>query len=177
MPFYETVFITRQDASSAQVEQLTEAFSGIVTANGGSITKKEQWGLRNLSFRIKKNRKGHYTLLNIDAPAPAVVEMERNMRISEDVLRYPTVRVEALEEGPSAMLQNRNRDGDDRGGRGERGGRGGDRFGDRPRRSFGDRPDRGDRFGGGGDRGDRGDRFGGGDREPRQASGNEGEQA
>jgi small subunit ribosomal protein S6 len=101
--------------------------------------------------------------------------MERNMRISEDVLRYLTVRVEALEEGPSAMLQNRNRDGDDRGGRGERGGRGGDRFGDRPRRSFGDRPDRGDRFGG--DRGDRGDRLGGGDREPRQATGNEGEQA
>jgi small subunit ribosomal protein S6 len=112
--------------------------------------------------------------------------MERNMRISEDVLRYLTVRVEALEEGPSAMLQNRNRDGDDRGGRGERGGRGGDRFGDRPRRSFGDRGggfggDRGDRGGDrgerGGDRGERGDRFGGGDREPRQASGNEGEQA
>jgi small subunit ribosomal protein S6 len=179
MPYYETVFITRQDASSAQVEQLTETFTGIITANGGSVTKKEQWGLRNLSFRIKKNRKGHYTLFNIDAPAPAVVEMERNMRINEDVLRYLTVRVEALEEGPSAMLQNRNRDGDDRGGRGDRGGRSGDRFGDRPRRSFGDRGggfggDRGDR---GGDRGERGDRFGGGDREPRHTSGNEGEQA
>jgi small subunit ribosomal protein S6 len=190
MPYYETVFITRQDASSAQVEQLAETFTGIITANGGSVTKKEQWGLRNLSFRIKKNRKGHYTLFNIDAPAPAIVEMERNMRINEDVLRYLTVRVEALEEGPSAMLQNRNRDGDDRGGRG---GRGGDRFGDRPRRSFGDRGggfggDRGDRGGDrgerggdrgerGGDRGERGDRFGGGDREPRHAAGNEGEQA
>ena len=116
MPFYESVFIARQDISGAQTEALTETFSGIIAEQGGQVLKKEYWGLKSLSFRIKKNRKGHYVLLNIDAPAPAVVEMERNMRLNEDVLRYLTVRVDALEEGPSAMLQGR-------GERGERGGR------------------------------------------------------
>jgi small subunit ribosomal protein S6 len=142
MPLYENVFITRQDASTAQVEALGETFAGIIQANGGQVPKKEYWGLRNLSFRMKKNRKGHYMLLNIDAPAPAVIEMERNMRINEDVLRYLTVRVEALEEGPSAILQNRGREGRD--GDRDRGDRRGGRFfrdrGDRDR----DR-DRGDR--------------------------------
>ena len=107
MPFYENVFISRQDISSTQVEALTEQFAGIVTQNGGQVTKREYWGLRNLAFRMKKNRKGHYVLLNIDAPPAAIAEMERNMRINEDVLRQMTVRVEALEEGPSMMMQRR----------------------------------------------------------------------
>lgn len=152
MPFYENIFIARQDVTAAQVEGLVEHFAGIVTAQGGNVTKKEFWGLKSLSFRIKKNRKGHYVLLNIDGPAAAVQEMERNMRIHEDVLRHLTVRVEALEEGPSAMLQSRGRD---REGREREGG-----FG-RRERSFGGDRDRG--FGG--DRGERGDR--GGDRPER----------
>jgi small subunit ribosomal protein S6 len=130
MPFYENVFIARQDISAAQVEALADTFTGIVTGQGGQVTKREYWGLRNLAYRIKKNRKGHYILFNLDAPPPAVNELERNMRINEDVLRYITVRVEALEEGPSAVMQNRGR-GDER-----------DRDRDRergPRRSFGDR--------------------------------------
>lgn len=143
MPFYENVFIARQDISSTQVEALAETLATIISENGGQVTKREFWGLKNLSYRMKKNRKGHYVLLNIDAPAAAVHEMERNMRISEDVLRYLTIRVEELEEGPSAMLQSRHRDRDERDGRGgrdrDRDGRGGrdrDRD-DRPRR---DRP-------------------------------------
>jgi small subunit ribosomal protein S6 len=107
MPLYESVFIARQDISGAQTEALTETFAGIVTEQGGQVTKKEYWGLKSLAYRIKKNRKGHYVLLNVDAPAAAVIEMERNMRLNEDVLRYLTVRVDALEEGPSAMLQGR----------------------------------------------------------------------
>ena len=107
MPFYENVFISRQDISATQVEALTEQFATIVKDNGGEVTKREYWGLRNLAFRIKKNRKGHYVLMNISAPASAVAEMERNMRINEDVLRHMTIRVEALEEGPSMMLQRR----------------------------------------------------------------------
>lgn len=107
MPFYENVFISRQDISATQVEALTEQFATIVKDHGGEVTKREYWGLRNLAFRIKKNRKGHYVLLNISAPAAAVLEMERNMRINEDVLRHMTIRVEALEEGPSMMLQRR----------------------------------------------------------------------
>jgi small subunit ribosomal protein S6 len=142
MPFYENVFIARQDVTAAQVEALTEQFAGIVTAQGGNVTKREYWGLKSLSYRVRKNRKGHYTLLNIDAPAAAVIEMERNMRLHEDVLRQLTVRVDALEEGPSAMLQSKGRDRDDRGPRGDRdrGDRGprGDRD-DRPRREGGDR--------------------------------------
>src|SRR3984885_8523160 len=113
MPFYENVFIARQDVSSAQVEALAESFAGIVAQNGGTGTKREYWGLRNLAYRVKKNRKGHYMLFNLDAPPAAVSELERNMRINEDVLRYLTVRVEALEEGPSAVMQNRSR-GEDR---------------------------------------------------------------
>jgi len=133
MPLYENIYIARQDATAAQVETLTETFSNIIAEQGGKVTKKEYWGLRSLSYRIKKNRKGHYTLLNIDAPPAAVAEMERNMRISEDVLRLLTVRVDALEEGPSAMLQSRSRDDRDRPRRGDRDDRDRDR-GDRPRR-------------------------------------------
>src|SRR5215510_4697039 len=154
MPFYENVFIARQDISSTQAEALTEQFANLIAEQGGKVTKKEQWGLRNIAYRIKKNRKGHYVLMNIDATAAAVTEMERQMRINEDVLRYLTVRVDALEEGPSAMLQSRSRD--DRDDRGPRRGFGGgfgrdrdrdrDREGgyrgereDRPRRDHGER--------------------------------------
>ncbi len=135
MSLYESVFIARQDISSTQAEALTDAFAEIITNQGGTVSKKEYWGLRNLAYRIKKNRKGHYTLLNIDAPAAAINEMERNMRLNEDVLRYLTVRVEELEEGPSAILRSREE-------RGTRGGRGGPRRDDdRPRRDD-DRPRR-----------------------------------
>lgn len=134
MPFYETTFIARQDISAAQAEALGETFANLIKEQGGEVTKREYWGLRNLSYRIKKNRKGHYMLLNIDGPPAAVLEMERTMRINEDVLRYLTVRVEELEAGQSAMLQRREERGDrDRGfdrGFGDRGGFGGDR-GDR----------------------------------------------
>ncbi len=107
MPLYESVFIARQDISSQQVEGLTENFGKIIADNGGEIAKSEYWGLRNLAYRIKKNRKGHYVLFNIDAPPAAIQEFERNMRISEDVLRYLTIRVEELEEGPSIQMQSR----------------------------------------------------------------------
>lgn len=112
MPFYENVFIARQDITSAQVEALTDQLVALLKERGGDIKKREYWGLRNLSFRIKKNRKGHYVLLNIDAPPPALHEMERTMRINEDVLRFLTVKVDALEDGPSAMLQKRDERGE-----------------------------------------------------------------
>jgi small subunit ribosomal protein S6 len=120
MPFYENVFIARQDLSTAQVDALADQFTAIIKDKGGDVKKRESWGLRNLAFRIRKNRKGHYTLLNIDAPPAAIHEVERNMRLNEDVIRFLTIKVEALEEGQSAILQKR----DDRGERG-------DRFGDR----------------------------------------------
>ena len=127
MAFYETVFIARQDISAAQVEALADGFAQVIQERGGKVEGREYWGLRNISYRIKKNRKGHYVLLNIEANGPAVSEMERTMRINEDVLRYLTVRVEALEAGPSVMMQARAR-GEER----ERGRRGyGDRYGDR----------------------------------------------
>ena len=128
MPFYENVFIARQDISATQVEALADTLAAVVTEQGGQVTKREYWGLRNLTYRMKKNRKGHYMLFNLDAPPIAVSELERTMRINEDVIRYLTVRVEALEEGPSAVMQNRGR-GEER--ERERGGRGGD--GDRDR--------------------------------------------
>ena len=140
MALYESVFIARQDISSTQTEALTEQFSQIIVDQGGTVSKKEYWGLKSLAFRIKKNRKGHYVLLNIDAPAAAVIEMERNMRLNEDVLRYLTVKVEALEEGPSAVMQSRDR--------GDRGDRDRDRErGDRDRGRYrdDDRPPRDDR--------------------------------
>src|SRR5262252_3311184 len=130
MALYENVFIARQVVPTTQVEPLTTQFSELVTGLGGTVSKKEYWGLRSLTFRIKKNRKGHYTLLNIDAPPAAVKELERTMSINEDIIRYLTVRVDALEEGPSAVMQ-RGADKMDRpGDRGDR-----DRgWGDRPRR-------------------------------------------
>ena len=107
MSLYEHVFLTRQDAAPAQVDALTEQYKGIIAAGGGKVTKSEYWGLKSLTFRVKKNRKAHYTLFNIDAPSAAVIEMERQMSISEDVIRYMTVKVEALEDGPSAQMRRR----------------------------------------------------------------------
>ena len=136
MALYEHIFLARQDVSAQQVEEMTNALTEVLAAGGGKVTKNEYWGLKSLSYRIKKNRKAHYSLLNIDAPSAAVTEMERQMRINEDILRFMTVRVDELEEGPSAMMQKRDRDDrdGDRGGRPDRGG--GDRFGGerRPRR-------------------------------------------
>lgn len=154
MPFYENVFIARQDVTAQQVDALAETFTGIVTAQGGQVLKKEYWGLKGLTYRINKNRKGHYVLFNIEAPAGAIAELERNMRLNEDVLRYLTVRVDELEAGPSAMLQSKGRDRDDRPGR--EGGREGGRFGGRDRDDR-LRPGREGGFGGR-DRGDRGER-------------------
>lgn len=105
MPYYESVFIARQDISAPQVDSLAEGFTKAIEEQGGQVTKKEYWGLRTLAYRIRKNRKGHYVLFNIDGPAAAVQEMERQMRISEDVLRCLTVRVDELEEGPSVQMQ------------------------------------------------------------------------
>ena len=125
MPLYECVFIARQDISSSQVEGLVGQFSNIVEESGGKVANTEMWGLRNLAYRIKKNRKGHYVMLNLDAPSAAVQEMERNMRLNEDVIRYLTIRVDELEEGPSIVMQAKHSR-DERGGRGGRGGSRGD---------------------------------------------------
>ena len=144
MPLYEHVYLARQDLSAQQVEDLTKQFSDVIAGLGGKVTKNEYWGLKSLSYRINKNRKAHMTLLNVDAPAAAVTEIERQERLSEDVLRYLTIRVDELEEAPSAMLRKSDRDRDERGERGgrfgdrDRGDRGGDRGERRPRRDDGD---------------------------------------
>ena len=149
MPYYESVLIARQDISATQVEALADTFVKTIEDLGGSVPKREQWGLRTLAFRIRKHRKGHYVLFNIDAPAAAVHELERQARISEDVLRCLTVRVDELQEGPSAIMQSRGPRGDDRDrdrdrGRGDDRGRGEDR-GRRDDRPRDDRPRGGDR--------------------------------
>ena len=129
MPLYETVFIARQDVSAKQVEDLAANFGKIVNDNGGKLKNTESWGLRSLAYKIKKNRKGHYTLMHFDAPHKAIAEMERNMGLNEDVLRFMTVSIEKLPEGPSAILKPSSDDD-----RGERGG-----FSrDRDDRKFGD---------------------------------------
>ncbi|MDW8443124.1 MAG: 30S ribosomal protein S6 [Acetobacteraceae bacterium] len=104
MPYYECVFIARSDVTPQQVEALAEQMAEVIAQGGGRVSKREYWGLRTLAYKIKKNRKGHYMLLNIDAPWPAVAEMERQLRLNEDVLRFLTVRVESLDEGPSAAI-------------------------------------------------------------------------
>ena len=149
MPLYEHVYLARQDASTQQIEELTAQLKGVIEGLGGTISKNEYWGVKSLSYRLRKNRKAHFTLLNVNAPPAAINEIERLERLNEDVLRYLTIRVEEHEEGPSAMMRRaeRDRDRDDR--RGDRG----DRFGDR-----------GDRFG------DRGDRPRDRDRRPREGS-------
>jgi small subunit ribosomal protein S6 len=136
LALYETVFIARQDVPATQIETLTTQFSDLVTGLGGTVSKKEYWGLRSLTFRIKKNRKGHYTLLSIDAPSAAVKELERTMSINEDILRYLTVRVDALEEAPSAVMLRASEKSDRPSG--DRGDRWGDRPPRRERPRFGD---------------------------------------
>jgi len=164
LPLYEHVFLARQDISQPQVEALTKEYGQVIEEGGGRVGKTEYWGLKNLAFKIKKNRKAHYALMNIDAPPAAIAEMERRMGLSSDVIRFFTVRVEAHETEPSIQMRKAarddRRDGDRGGFRGDRGGfRGGGGF-------------RGDRGGGGGFRSDRaGGGFrregGDGDRPPR----------
>jgi small subunit ribosomal protein S6 len=149
MPLYEHVLLARQDVSAQQVEELTAQLKVIIEQMGGKITKTEQWGVKSLSYRLRKNRKAHFTFMNLDVPPAVITEIERQERLNEDVLRYLTVRVDELEEGPSAMMRKSDRD--------ERGDRGG--FRDRDRGGF-----RGDR-----DRGDRGDRPSFRDRGDREA--------
>ena len=107
MSLYECVFIARQDVSATQVDGLVETFQNVITESGGTIGKTENWGLRTIAYKIKKNRKGHYVLMNIDAHSDAVLEMERQMRINEDVLRYLTLRVDEHETEPSAIMRNK----------------------------------------------------------------------
>ena len=151
MALYEHIFLARQDIAAPQVDALVETYKGVIESLGGKVGRIENWGLKSLTYRINKNRKAHYALMDIEAPGAAIHEMERQMRINEDILRYMTIAVEAHEEGPSAMMQKRDRDdrprrdGDDRG----------------PRRDFGDRGDRGPRP-------DRGPREGGFERRPRE---------
>jgi small subunit ribosomal protein S6 len=137
MSLYEHVYLARQDASAQQVEELTAHLKGVIEGLGGSVAKTEYWGVKSLSYRLRKNRKAHFILMNVDAPPAAINEIERLERLNEDVLRYLTIRVEEHEQGPSAMMRRAERD-----------------------RDRDDRRDRGDRF----DRGDRGDRS---DRPPR----------
>jgi small subunit ribosomal protein S6 len=143
MPLYEHVFLARQDVTAQQVEELTAQYQGIIEQMGGKVAKNEYWGVKSLTYRMRKNRKAHFTLLNVDAPPAALAEVERQQRLNEDILRYLTVRVDEHEEGPSAMMRkvDRDRERDDR--RGDRGDRG---FGDRDRgerrRDRDDRPRR-----------------------------------
>ena len=138
MPMYEHVFLARQDLAQAEVDKLAENATKIVEDNEGKVVKTETWGLRSLAYRIAKNRKAHYVMLDIDAPAPTIAELERQTRMNEDVIRFLTIRVDEHENGPSAMMRKAERDRDrrDRGDRGDRPDRGGERSdrGDRPRR-------------------------------------------
>jgi small subunit ribosomal protein S6 len=104
MAIYECVYIARQELTAAQAEQLSKDLTKIVSSNSGEIKKQEYWGLRNLAYKIRKNRKGHYTMFHIEAPASAIEELERNMRLNEDILRYLTVKIDRLPEGPSVMM-------------------------------------------------------------------------
>ncbi len=180
MALYEHVFLTRQDVSQTQVEALTKEFTEVIEQGQGKVTKTEYWGLKSLTFKIKKNRKAHYSLINIDAPSAAVNEMERRMGLHPDIIRFITVKVEVHETEPSAQMRKSDRDerSDRPGGgfRGDRGGGGGFRGGDRGGAGGGFRG------GGGGDRGDRPPREGGfrpgggaggdrGDRPPREGGG------
>ena len=110
MPLYEHIYLARQDISAQQVDELTSQYQKVIEELGGKVTKSEYWGVKSLTYRIRKNRKAHFVLLNVDAPAAAVAEVERQQRLSEDVLRYLTIRVEAHEEGPSAMMRKSDRD-------------------------------------------------------------------
>jgi small subunit ribosomal protein S6 len=157
MPLYEHVFLARQDLSAQQIDELTAQYKGVIEGLGGKVAKSEYWGVKTLTYRMRKNRKAHFTLMNVDAPSAAMVEVERQQRINEDILRQLTVRVEEHEAEPSAMMRkvDRDRERDDRGGR----------FGDRDRGFGGDR----ERSFGGRDRD--GDRRPRGDRPPREDRG------
>ncbi len=130
MALYEHVFLARQDLAQAQVDALAEFASKIVTDGNGKVMKTENWGLRSLAYKIAKNRKAHYVMLELDAPGTVVAELERQIQINEDIIRYMTVKVDTLEEGPTVMMRKSDRDRERRG----------DREGGRPDR--GDRPDR-----------------------------------
>ena len=121
MALYEHIFLARQDIAAPQVDALVETYKGVIESLGGKVGRIENWGLKSLTYRINKNRKAFYVLMDVDAPAAAIQEVERQQRFNEDILRFMTVKVEAHEEGPSAMMQKRDRD-------------------DRPRREDGDRP-------------------------------------
>ncbi len=121
MALYEHIYLARQDISGQQVDALTAQFRSVIESFGGKVEKVEYWGVRSLAYRIKKNRKAHFSLLNIDAPPAALTEMERQMGINEDIIRFLTIRVEALEQGQSAMMRKRDDDDRGRGARGERG--------------------------------------------------------
>ena len=110
MPLYEHVFLARQDLAQAQVDALAENATKIIADNGGKVIKTETWGLRGLAYRIAKNRKAHYVMLDIDAPAPAMAELERQTGINEDVIRFMTIRVDAHEKGPSVMMRKQDRE-------------------------------------------------------------------
>jgi small subunit ribosomal protein S6 len=110
MAMYEHVFLTRQDVSGQRVDELVEQYKGVLEGAGGKVGKTEYWGLKSLAFRINKNRKAHFTLMNVEAPHEAVTEMERQMRINEDILRFLTMRVDGLEEEPSVQMQKKERD-------------------------------------------------------------------
>jgi small subunit ribosomal protein S6 len=164
MPLYEHVFLARQDISQAQVDALTKEYGEVITEGGGKVGKTEYWGVKPLAYKIKKNRKAHFSLMNLDAPPAAVAEMERRMTLSPDVIRFLTIRVDAHETDPSIQMRKSDRDdrrdGDRGGFRGERGGfRGGGGGGFRGDRGGGFRGDRGGGF--------RGDRDGGGPRRDR----------
>jgi small subunit ribosomal protein S6 len=133
MPLYEHVFLARQDLSQAQVDALAETATKIVEEHKGKVVKTETWGLRTLTYKIQKNRKAHFVMLDIDASGDTIAELERQTRMNEDVIRYMTIRVDAHEKGPSVMMRKSDRP--ERGERSDRGGFGGDR----------DRGDRGDR--------------------------------
>lgn len=107
MRYYETVFIARQDVTSNQVESMTQHYTSVIKEHGGEVTKTEFCGLRPLAYPIKKNKKGHYVLLNIAVKPEGIAEVERQMKISEDILRYLSVRVDALDNNPSALMQQR----------------------------------------------------------------------
>lgn len=137
MALYEHVFLARQDLAQAQVDALAETATKIIEDNQGKVTKTETWGLRSLAYRIAKNRKAHYVMLEIDAPGSVIAELERQTQINEDVIRYMTVKVDEAEAGPSVMMRKQERDRERRGDReGRDGGRDGGREGrdSRPRR-------------------------------------------
>jgi small subunit ribosomal protein S6 len=142
MRLYESVFIARQDISTTQVESMADEFAGIITNAGGKVHKREYWGLRSLAYRIKKNRKGHYIMFNLETDGPTLKEYERIMGLNEDVLRFLNIRIEEVEEAPSIIMQNK----------GERSERGDRDRGDRDRGDRGPRGPRPDQSDRGGDR-------------------------